>query len=184
MMTFEEFISAAKELRAAVSKAEDGLMEFLLSVEQQPKIWAGHGDTFLRVIEANDLCRPVKYDRWKRVRLGLGKEEIAGVGVHGVVAAGKFNEPEKQREVLAEVRQVEIANETKVSEQTANEIAKNVKQRHGFRENGHKTYPTLLSEVDRLRLQLAQRETEISALRAENAALKKQLSQLGKKSAA
>ena len=177
--SWESFVAEARRLRRAADDAEEKLLTFLYEFETKHReVWAPAGKTFVELItEANIIKAVPRYVAWKRVREGLGEGGIAGVGTNGVVAAGSLKTAGEQKEALDRMRAHEKVNETSISEQSAERIARETKLLH----IGHarsKGYAELMRENESLRAKLRAAEQTIVALRAELAASKK-----GKRSA-
>jgi len=174
--TFEEFSIEARRLRSLADEAEADFLSYLYEAEQVPSLWKGTGYTFVQFLDNTNLCKATRYLNYKTAREGLGVRGITGVGVHAVVAAGRFQDPAKQREVVEEARAWEETNGTTISEQSASRIGRDLRSRQLGARLGHKSYATVAKELD------AARE-EIDRLRAENMALREEIAQLRKDTA-
>jgi hypothetical protein len=180
--TWEQFIARARELRRLADAAEAELLEFLYACEQRRELWAASGKLFDTLIEEANLIKGARYREWKRVREGLGKEAIEGIGTNGVVAAGRMNTPAEQRAVLDRVRQHERVNETSISDQSARRIA-NEERIFQLGRHHAKGYAELVRENDALRAKLREAEQRIELLKAELRAAKRSQKRPVKKAA-
>jgi len=171
--TLEQFIAEAKRLRTLADDAEGDFLSYLYEAEQVTGLWKDTGLTFLQFLEQTNLCRPSRYDGYRAARNGLGAKGIEGVGIHAVVAAGRFRDAGKQREMLDEARTWERTNGTPISAQTVSRLASDLRSRILGAGAGHKSYTALASEL------VAAKE-ECDRLRVENATLRAEIRQLRK----
>ena len=98
--TTERFIAQAKQLRSEADEAEERFLDFLFQGEQQRAIWMEVDGTFAGFLRITNLCDPVRYARYKRVREGIGKDATEVAGGAAIVAAGALTNPVLQREVI------------------------------------------------------------------------------------
>jgi hypothetical protein len=150
-MTSEEFVAEAKRLRANADRAEAEFLEFLYRGEQNAAMWQGAGyATFEQFIEAANLCRASRYVAYRKMRTHHG-EIVTRVGVNASVAAASLPSIEEQAEVISQAQICEKVNGTSISEQTARQIARDVRTREAAHRSGHRSYSALLAENNRLR---------------------------------
>lgn len=168
-LTTEQFIQRAKELRREADDAEERFLAFLYEGESMRQIWAdGTGcATYPEFLERNNICKAIRYMRYKRVCDGAGPDAVQGVGVEAVMAAGAFTAPEPQREVLAQARTWEKTNGTAISQQSANRIAHDVKVRSAAQSPRAKGWAELVVENEQLHAEVEQLKSENASLRAE-----------------
>jgi hypothetical protein len=169
--TTEAFVSMARELRRLADEAEDRLFVFLCEGEVHEEIWRPSGLSYLEFIGRANLCRVERFVAYKRIHDGHGADAIAGIGVHGVVAAGSLKTPGEQREVIERVRSWEKTNGTAISAQSAERIARDTKLVELGRHRS-KGYTEIVRENEMLREKLRVAEQTIAALRIELRAAK------------
>lgn len=174
-MTTAEFLETARKLRQQADRAEEAFLSFLYEGEGHPEIWQGTGHTYEAFIEGHDLCKAVRYLKYKKIREQHGVEAVQGVGIHAVVAAARFDDPAQQEEVLSESRVFEATNGTSISEQTAKAIARDVNTRTACEKAKHATYAQLLAQVERLNGLLVEERQKNAVLREEIKRLKSAL---------
>lgn len=170
--TRDEFMTEAKRLRAIADEANTAFLLYLYEAERMPNVWKDSGYTFVQLIERTNLCRPSRYLKFKNARDRLGAKGIAGVGAYAVIAAGAFQELADQKEIVAEARIWEQTNGTTISEQSAQQIARDLRSRTVGVRTGHKSYVTVAKELEAAKQEIARLQAEVALLRDENAKLK------------
>jgi hypothetical protein len=177
-MTGEQAVSWLRQLRLEHDEAGRRFMEAAYAIEQRPVLWQATGRTFPEFLEANNICKAVRYLGYKRVRENLGAEEIAGVGVEAVVAAGSLKSHEAQRDLIGQAKNFEKTNGTSISEQTARKMSQEAKIREASSSGRHaKGYLDLVRENEQLRADMAELRNERDSLAAELRIVKNELKQ-------
>ena len=167
-MTVEDFLKRARDLRALADAAEKDFFLFLYEGDKLSIHKTTACASFNEFLKRNNVCDVVRYESFKRTFEAVGRKEIDRVGVHAVVAAGskKLKTSKERQEVLSEARDVERTNETSISKQNAERVARDVVQRYAVVRTRHKTYPNLAEENERLKARIAVLEAENATLRA------------------
>jgi len=98
--TFEQFLKHAKELRRKSFLADTELLLFLVKFEQSRTYETAGFSTFTRCLVVYRLASPARFADFKRGLAVVPGKDVATVGVHAVVDAGKLRAPSKRREFL------------------------------------------------------------------------------------
>lgn len=176
--SLDEFVSEAKRLRALADTALGEFLSYLYEAERTPVLWRDSGYTFVQFLKQANIIEPSRYMAYKSVHENLGARATQGVGVHAVVAAGRLNDADQQRELLTQARAWEKTNGTSISAQTAKSLVDAQKSRAiGFR-TGNKRYETLVRDLDLAQAEVDRLHAENDALRAENETLRAEVETL------
>lgn len=170
-MTSREFILKAQSLRTKAKDAEREFLVFLVSGESDEVMWRALAPTYDGFLKQTNLVDPARYRNF-RASLERAPEMVAEVGVEASIAAGSLKSTAAVREALSEARVCEETNGTSISEQTARAIVNKLKERTAVRSAGHKSYPALLSELERVTADRDRWREKAEAYKAEVASLK------------
>jgi len=169
MITIEEFAVRAKELRSNVDAAEREFLNYLVWGESQT-FWQETGYTYLELLKHLSIVEPARYDAYKKMTAQHGA--AADVSVNALREAARFQTREAQREVLDQATQWEKTNETPISPQSAEKIARDVRSRMAAITTRNKGYASVVAELETARRDVERLTNENRNLRAELSALK------------
>lgn len=183
-MTVEDFVARAIELRKNADDAETAFLTFLCEAEDAG-VHQGAGLSFTELLTRNNICRPERYAKFKRVFTTLGDDVIKDVGTHAVVAAGDFSTPEAQNNVIESAKRWEKANDRPISEESAKRISKEQKVRQNaqndvIKHGRARSYDELLAMEERLRKENTELHETIKLLKEELRQTKKELAAVSK----
>lgn len=171
--TLEEFVAIAKKLRSDLATAKLVFVAFLQAGEASD-IWRAHagGDgSFSAFLDRYDICDSGSYYTGIAAREALGDAKIIEIGLDAArVAVAKLRDEEARAEAVRRLENSAREIGAPPSERTAKKIVSDI-----IREQHLSTPRVAGSDMDRLRIVLAEKEEIIRSLRAENADLKRKI---------
>ena len=105
-MTYEQFLLTARKLRREAAKAEYEFLSFLVTIEQDERIWKlGQARLcFSEVLNDEDLCRPARYEKFKEACSIFGDDTVRQMGVDAAVEGSRLvSDESRSRFVTAAV---------------------------------------------------------------------------------
>ncbi|APU88924.1 hypothetical protein Rctr197k_118 [Virus Rctr197k] len=160
------FITEAKRLRAAAENAETKFMEFLLAGEKKPDLWRSWGSTdYPSFLEGNNICKAIRYIKYRNVALNLGIEPIREIGMSGILALSKLPTLGEQQDGLGEMQAFVNTNGTSISEQSAERIVQDTRMRDVGKRAAGQSYAKLLEDNKKLLAQNAELKERIKSLK-------------------
>lgn len=178
--TYDAFLKEAQRLSSLAEAAMTEFLSYLYEAEQVPEIWQSTGFTFIQLLRNTNLCPPAQYRAYKDVRDKQGQQAIADVGINAVMQAGRFPDPDQQRQVISKARTWEKSNGTPIPPESARKISDDVRvhsaprrARRQKRQASRQEIAALLAENELLRAENETLREENAALRLENEKLRR-----------
>ena len=158
--TFEQFLKHAKELRRKSFLADTELLLFLVEFEASRTYETAGFSTFTRCLVVYRLASPARFADFKRGLAVVPGKDVATVGVHAVVDAGKLRAPSKRREFLDAAALKVEQDGFPFSEQTSRNERQRLEAKPGYQ-------PALVRNETRAVGRVAELEALVAKLRAD-----------------
>jgi hypothetical protein len=182
------FLNVALALRRLRDNAEIAFFLFLEAWEASSK-WTSlsRNGSFEGILHDQNICKPSRFRDWCKERPRLTSEQVARLGVGGVIAVSKLADNEKHNRAVAEIEDHFIRRGVPVSAQQAEKIVGHIQPPvPAFKSRNEQQ----VAVADRLRIaerdrnkferelkaalgRIAELETKIVALKTENNRLRR-----------
>lgn len=166
----QHWLDKAVALRADMLQSEVKFFLFLIEGERGSCPWKGQYTDFEQLLETSRLCSTQRYTAFRDAldrANGDVQKQIDGLGVDGVIEAGRITEAPKRSEFVARVIEGAKNQGCPLSARRVKQIGAEIQPR-----DRPSRRPT--DEYDELRKEAKGLRAENKALRSENAALKKE----------
>jgi hypothetical protein len=175
MITLEEFVARARDLRAKVDVAEREFLDYLVWGETQT-FWQDTGYvSYLELLKHLSLVDAARYDAYKKMTEAHGAA-AAKVSVTALRAAARFTSKEAQRELIDQATAFEDVNEVPISERTAQKYAGDIRERMAAISSRNKSYASVVAELETAKREIGRLKIENQNLRTENQNLRSAVS--------